>query len=175
MSEWSEQSEEPKRPERPQREYYGKEEEKQEEKFEKEEEKEEKTWEEKWRRDPLSVVIWAAILIWAGIAFLSVNMGWFDALLNSQFFTRILPENMAIFEPGVWSIIMFGAGIILLLEVVARLLLPQFHRHIGGTLILAAVFIGIGLGNFFGWDIIWPLVLIAVGVGVLLGGIIRRK
>jgi hypothetical protein len=150
--------------------------EKDEKQFDEKNEKELMKHEEKVeQQDKLSSIVWAAILIWAGIAFLSVNMGWFDALLNSQFFTRILPENMTIFEPGVWSIIMFGAGIILLLEVVARLLLPQFHRHIGGTLILAAVFIGVGLGNFFGWDIIWPLVLIAVGVGVLLGGITRRK
>jgi hypothetical protein len=150
--------------------------EKDEKQFDEKNEKELQKHDEKVeQQDKLSSIVWAAILIWAGIAFLSVNMGWFDALLNSSFITRILPENMVVFEPGVWSIIMLGAGVILLLEVVARLLMPDFHRHIGGTLILAAVFIGVGLGNFFGWDIIWPLILIAVGVGVLMGGIIRRK
>jgi len=126
------------------------------------------------QRDALSSIVWAAILIWAGIAFLSVNMGWFDTFLGSSFFARILPENMAVFDPGVWSIIMLGAGVILLAEVVARLLIPAFHRHIGGSLIIAAVFIGVGLGSFFGWDLIWPFILIAVGVSILLGGIARR-
>lgn len=126
------------------------------------------------QQDTLSSIVWAAILIWAGIAFLSVNMGWFDAILGSSFFARILPENMAVFDPGVWSIIMLGAGVILLTEVVARLLIPAFHRHIGGSLIIAAVFIGVCLGSFFGWDLIWPFILISVGVSILLGGIARR-
>jgi predicted phage tail protein len=126
------------------------------------------------QQDILSSIVWAAILIWAGIAFLSVNMGWFDAILGSSFFARILPENMAVFEPGVWSIIMLGAGIILLVEVAARLLIPAFHRHVGGSLIVAAVFIGVGLGNFFGRDLIWPFILISVGISILLSGITRR-
>ena len=125
--------------------------------------------------DKLSSVSWALILIWAGFAFLSVNVGWFDAILNSAFFRRILPENMAMFEPGIWSIIMFGAGVILLLETVARAVMPQFHRNLGGTLVLAAVFIGVGLGNFFGWDVVWPVILIVVGVSVLVGGLARNR
>lgn len=142
------------------REYYGKEEEKQEEKEEKEDEKqekEEKTWEEKWRRDPLSAVVWAAILIWAGVALLAQNMGllarfeWVDA----------------------WGLILVGAGAIVLLEVVARLLVPSYRRAVGGTLVLAVVLIGLGLGNLFGWDVIWALILIAVGVSILLRGLIR--
>lgn len=126
------------------------------------------------QQDTLSSIVWAAILIWAGIAFLSVNMGWFDAILGSSFFARILPENMAVFEPGVWSIIILGAGVILLVEVAARLLIPSFHRHVGGSLIIAAIFIGVGLGNLFGWDLVWPFILIAVGASILLAGIARR-
>ena len=126
------------------------------------------------QQDTLSSIVWAAILIWAGIAFLSVNMGWFDAILGSSFFARILPENMAVFEPGVWSIIILGAGVILLVEVAARLLIPSFHRHVDGSLIIAVIFIGVGLGNLFGWDLVWPFILIAVGASILLAGIARR-
>jgi len=140
------------------------------------EEKYEKQFDEKGgQQDKLSSIVWAAILMWAGIAFLSVNMGWFDAILSSRFFARILPESLVVFEPGVWSIIMLGAGVILLVEVAARLLIPAFHRHIAGSLIVAAVFIGVGLGNFFGWDLIWPFILIAVGVSILLSGITRQR
>jgi len=150
--------------------------EKDEKEFDEKEEKEVLKHDEKVeQRDALSSVSWALILIWAGVAFLSVNMGWFDALLKGAFFARILPENMAVFEPGIWSIIMFGSGIVLLIEVILRTLLPQFHRHVGGNLVLAAVFIGVGLGNFFSWDLVWPIILIAVGISVLIGGFTRKR
>jgi len=135
------------------REYYGKEEEKQEEK----EEKEEKSWDEKWHRDPLSVVVWAAILIWAGVALLAQNMGlltrfeWMDA----------------------WGLVLSGAGVIVLLEVVVRLLVPSYRRPVGGTLILAVILVGLGLGNMFGSNVAWALILIAIGVFMLLRGLIR--
>jgi len=150
--------------------------EKEEKQFDEKDEKEVLKHDEKVeQQDQLNSIIWALILIWAGFAFLSVNLGWFDVLMRSRFFTRLLPENMAMFEPGVWSIIMFGAGVILLVEVALRIFLPQFHRHVGGTLVLAAVFIGVGLGNFFGWDLVWPVILIAVGLGVLIGGFSRNR
>jgi len=69
---------------------------------------------------------------------------------------------------------MFGAGVILIMEVIARLLIPAFHRQVGGSLIVAVVFIGAALGNIFGWGFIWPFILIAVGVGILLSGITLR-
>jgi hypothetical protein len=135
------------------REYYGKEG----EKAEKEQEKEEKTWDEKWRRDPLSAVVWAVILIWAGVALLAETMGFLAR------FERL----------DTWGLVLIGAGVIVLGEVVVRLLVPSYRRPVGGTLILAVVLVGIGLGNVFGWDVIWPLILIAIGVSVLLRGFIR--
>jgi hypothetical protein len=144
MSDWSD------------REYHGKEEEKEAEKAEKEEEK---TWDEKWRRDPLSAIVWAGILIWAGLALLAENLGflaryeWLDA----------------------WGLIFIGAGAIVLLEIVIRLLVPAYRRPIGGTLILAVVLLGIGLSNMFGWEVTWPLVLIALGVSMLLRGFIGGR
>ena len=150
--------------------------EKDEKQFEEKDEKELLKYDEKVeQQDMLSSIIWAAILIWAGVVFLGVNMGWLDAILNSTLFSRMFPENLAVFDPSVWRIIMLGAGIILIIEVVARLLFPEFHRHVGGTLIAAAVFIGVGLGNIFGWDLVWPVILIAVGVSVLVGGFSRKK
>jgi len=150
-----------------------------EKKYEEKDEKDEKELlkhdEKIEERDALSSVIWAAILIWAGLVFLAVNTGWLDTFLSIGFFARFMPKGFEMFEPGVWGIIMLGAGIILLAEAIIRWLVPTYHRRIGGSLIVAAVFIGIGLGNFFGWDLIWPFVLIAVGVSVLLGGFVRRK
>ena len=127
------------------------------------------------QRDALSTVIWAAILIWAGLVFLAANSGWLDRLLTTGFLSRYLPRGMFFFEPGVWSLIMLGAGVILLAEVVVRLSVPNYMRHISGTLITAAVFISIGLGNMFGWDLVWPFILIAVGASILLGNVLRRS
>ena len=137
--------------------------EKEEEKYEKEEEKEEKTWDEKWRRDPLGAAVWAAILIWAGLVLLAENIG--------------LLANLTIQDTAVdaWPIIFIGAGGIVFLEVLVRLLVPSYRRPVGGTLTFAVILVGVGLGNLFGWAIVLPLVLIAIGVSALLRGLIRGR
>jgi hypothetical protein len=134
---------------------YEKEEEKGEKEYEKEHEKEEeKNWEEKWQRDPLGAAIWAGILIWAGVILLADNLelivafSWFDT----------------------WGFIFLGAGLAVLLGVVARILLPSYRRPVGGHLILGAIFLGIGLGLILDTALVWPFVLIAIGVGILLRG-----
>jgi hypothetical protein len=127
-------------------------------------------------RDTLSSIVWAAILIWAGLVFLAMNTGWLDKVLASGFIAKYLPKGMEVFEPAVWGIIMLGAGVILLGEAVIRLAVPQFHKHLGGTLVVAAIFIAFGLGNFLGnWDLIWPFMLIALGASILFGGLLRKK
>ncbi len=126
-------------------------------------------------RDTLSSLAWAAVLIWAGLVFLAFNTGWLDGLLSGAWFSRVMPRGMEAFEPSLWGLVMLGAGVIFLIEALARMAMPAHRRRLIGSLIGAAVFIGIGLGNFFGWDLIWPFILIALGVGVLAGGFVRRK
>jgi uncharacterized membrane protein len=131
------------------------------EKFEKEEkerEKEEKSWDEKWREDPLSAVVWALILVWAGIALLIGNL---DALQDTAL------EG--------WNLVFAGAGVILLLEVVVRLLVPAYRQPVIGGLILGFVFLAIGLGDLGIWDAIWPLAIILLGVALLLRGFGWRR
>ncbi len=138
---------------------YEKEEEKAEKEDEKEHEKEEKTWEEKWRRDPLSAVVWAAILIWAGVALLAVNL-----------------DLLASFEwVDAWGLVFAGAGLIVLLEVVIRVLVPSYRRPVGGTLLFGFILLGIGLGNLLNTDLVWPLILIAFGLSVLLRSFTRGR
>jgi len=136
------------------------------EKYEKEEEKQEKdeqekSWDEKWRRDPLSAAVWAAILIWAGLALLLENIG---LLAN----VRILGARLE-----AWPLIFIGAGLLVFVEVIVRLLVPSYRRAVGGTLTFAIILVGIGLGNLFGWPIVGAVVLIAIGVSLLLRGFIR--
>jgi hypothetical protein len=127
------------------------------------EEKEEKgrgdSWDEKWRRDPIDAAGWAVIFIWAGLVLLAENMG-----LLIRF------EGLE-----TWSIIFIGAGLIVLLGVVVRLLVPAYRRPVTGSLIFGVILLGIGLGEVVGWVVIGPLVLIAIGVGVLLRGLLGGR
>ncbi len=127
------------------------------------EKEQEKSWDEKWRRDPLGSIAWALILIWAGVVFFAENMDWIRSV--GPPFDRM----------EAWSLIFAGAGVIFLGVVLVRLLVPDYRRPVVGTLILALVFLGIGLGETVGWEIIWPIILIALGVSFLLGGFRRRS
>ena len=128
---------------------------------------EEKSYEEKYRRDPLGTLVWAVILIWGGVVWLAYNFG-----LLERFQGRLskLPFKFP-FGAEVWTIFFAGAGLILLIEVLIRLTVPEYRRPVMGTVILAVVFIGLALGN---WNLIWPLVLIALGASILLRGLFKR-
>jgi uncharacterized membrane protein len=128
------------------------------EKQEKEREKEEKSWDEKWRQDPLSAAVWALILVWAGVALLIGNL---DIL-----------EDTAL---SGWDLVFAGAGVVILLEAVVRLLIPAYRQPIIGNLILGFVFLAIGLGDLGIWDAIWPLAIILLGAALLLRGLGWRR
>ncbi len=127
----------------------------------------EKSWDEKGRSDPLGTIIWALILIWAGVVFLASNMGWLGVVGGS------IPGLPGV-RLGDWSLVFAGAGVLLLLEAVVRLLLPSYRRPIGGSIFLGLLFLGIGLGDIISWNIIWPLILIALGLIIVLRGAWRR-
>jgi hypothetical protein len=130
----------------------------------KHEEKDEKHHEkeEKGRGDPLNTAVWGLIIIWAGLAFLADSLGIFRSLSRGD---SAFPLR---FEA--WALIFLGAGVILLLEAVVRLIVPIYRRAVTGTVIIAIVFIGIGLGNLTTWNVMWPLLLIGIGVVVLVRG-----
>lgn len=128
------------------------------EKDEKQEKGNGDSWDEKWRRDPVDAAMWALILIWVGLVLLGANMGFFgDLPLES------------------WSIGFLGAGAIILLTVLFRLMVPAYRKPLAGSVILGVIFIGIGLGDLIGWVIIGPLVLIGIGAGIILTGLFRRR
>ena len=139
--------------------------EKEEKAREKEEEKqyekseEEKSWDEKWRRDPVAALGWALIFIWAGAVLLLANM-----------------DYLAQFEQAdPWDFILVGAGGIVLLQVLIRLVLPSYRRPVMGSLILAFVLLAIGLGDILDTNIVWPVALILLGLGVLVTALTRNR
>lgn len=134
-----------------------KEEEKQEEKRS-EKGGEEKSWDEKWRRDPLGAAVWAFVLIWAGVVLLGENLGLLRGL-----------------QPlSTWDLIFVGAGLILLIEVAVRTLVPAYRRPVGGTVILAALLLAAGLSDVIRSGTVWAVALIVLGAFLLLRGLSRR-
>lgn len=118
---------------------------------------EEKSWDEKSRRDPLSSMLWAGILIWAGVSLLVDNLG----LLRSMG----LPASF-----DGWSLAFAGAGLILLAGVLLRLAVPEYSGPVTGQTILGMVFLAIGLDDLYGWRIIGPVAIIVIGLVVLIRG-----
>lgn len=156
---------------------YNEKNEKQEEKDEKDLQKqEEKSAEEKWRRDPLSAIVWAVILIWAGLVFLASNLGlldWFNDLLDTfNLQTVDLPVELPMIPLEAISLFFIGAGAIILGEVLIRLLMPGYRKPLMGSVIVAIIFLGIGLGS---WGCIWPLIIIAIGLSILLRNLFGGK
>jgi hypothetical protein len=123
---------------------------------------------QKYERDRISAVTWAFILIWAGLVFLATNTGFLE-----QFSSPVLGLPEGLRSLTTWSLIFMGAGVILLLEVLARIILPHTRHNFVGSLILAVVFIGIGMGQHFSWSVIGPIILIALGLSFLIKGVFK--
>lgn len=125
----------------------------------------------KHHEDTLGSLTWALILIWAGLVFLAANLGWLDAIRRTQ----VLPEGMTFINLSTWSVIFAGAGALIFIEALIQTFVPAYRTSNNGNFFLAAIFLGIGLSGIFGWDLIWPFVLIALGLSALASALLRRK
>lgn len=113
---------------------------------------------EKYRRNPLGFITFALLVIWLGIT--------------------LLLQNADVIEDGDrgWAIFFWGGGVLILLEAVMRLVVPRFRRPVLGAFIWGAIWLGIGFGLWYDrWELIGPLVIIAIGVAVLVGRLVPRK
>lgn len=134
---------------------------------------EEKGWDEKWRRDPLSAVIWALIFIYAGVVLLAANLGWLENILIDRIEIEGLESISDVISA--WPLVFIGAGVLLLIEVLIRLLVPAYRKPVMGTLIFALILIGIGLGDLIDWSIIWAVILIIIGLSIIFRGLGRNR
>jgi hypothetical protein len=134
-------------------------------------EKEEEKHEEKNNNDPLSSLVWALILIWAGLVFLGENLGLMETIVADP----IQIGEVTIRQIGTWSMIFLGAGVLVFLEGVIRTFVPAYRSSTGGDFFLAAVFLGIGLGGLIGYSLVWPFILIAMGLATLASAMIRQR
>ena len=128
---------------------------------EKQEEKsvEEKWGEKDWRRDSLGGTIWALILIMAGVVLLIVT-------LDLRAFEWLTWDKA-------WGAIMIGAALLLTLEIAIRMMMPSHAAPLRGRIILASILGIIGLSNFVDVEL-WPLIIIAIGLSILIRGFTGR-
>lgn len=128
--------------------------------IEKQEKKhDEKKWdshEEKWQHDPIGRIIFGLIVVWLGISFLLRTMD-------------------IVYWDDWWAYFILGLGAIFIIEILIRMLRPEYQRPYMGKLIAAVVLIAIGLGNIYNIENWWPFVIIAVGIIILLGGLRRHR
>jgi len=127
---------------------------------EKEEKNRNESWDEKWRRDPVNAIVSSFILIWVGVVWLAYNAGWLKEIVETE---------------DVWALAFLGAGVIVLLGVVLRLIVPAYRRPVTGSVIFGVILFGIGLSQFVPDVAIGALFLIGIGVIILLSGIFRKK
>jgi hypothetical protein len=104
---------------------------------------------EMMRPDTLDPIIWAAAFIWAGMVWFASSLGYLDG--------------------QAWPLFFFGAGVLVLIELGIRLLVPAHRRDLLGTLIWVGVLFWLG-----DWDLLWPVILIAIGASILLRGYFRE-
>ena len=114
---------------------------------------------EKYEKNPVGFLIFAVVLFWVGVFFLLRNR-------------HVFPET----DRGM-AVLLWGAAAIFFCELIIRLLMPRFRRPIIGTFVLVAVLAGVGVGLWTGgdWEIVGPIVLIAVALGLIGGRLLPRR
>ena len=132
--------------------------EKEEEKRREKKDEKGRSWDEKWEHDRLRMISIAAILIWGGVVSLLGTLNTFWG------------------EHG-WSIFLLGTGVILIVKVIIRALVPEYRRAIGASLIIGIILLAVGIFDLIGWDwkYIWPIVLVAIGLAIVLSGVLRHR
>ena len=114
---------------------------------------------ERYRRNPLGFVVFALLVIWLGVFLLLRNQGVFAV------------------DDRSWGIYLWGGGALVLVAALLRVAIPRLRQPVMGGFVGAAIWIGVGFGLWFqnNWEIIGPIVLIAVGVAILAGRIAPRR
>lgn len=123
---------------------------------EKHDEKEEKGT---TRQDALSSMMFALLLIVAGVVLLAETQ---DLISWDQF-------------GGLWNLIFLTIGVFNLLEAVLRLVLPTYRRPVGGQIVTGLIFLILGLGGIIGMEFSGAIILIILGAAILIGGLAQGR
>jgi hypothetical protein len=126
------------------------------EKDEKDEKQHEK--DEKHTRDPLSGIFWGLILIMIGAIYFA----------HSQNYLQ---------EADWWDYVVLGLGIVFLLEAFIRGVMPEYRGGAWGRVVPGLILTLVGLYLIYGLAIgtWWPIILIAAGLIIILGALVRGR
>jgi hypothetical protein len=133
--------------------------------YEKEEKAQEKQEEkgrgpdEKYERNPLGFMMFAVALFWLGVYLLLRNR-------------RVFPDT-----DQSWAYLVWGVAGIALVEIIIRLMVPRWRKAITGTFVWGVIWAGVGFGMWTNsdWDIVGPVVIIAIAIALVLGRLIPRR
>lgn len=123
------------------------------------------------KSDPVGLMAWAGILVWVGFVFLARNLGWLKVMDLPNWLT----EEWSAIKNDPWILILLGAGLIILVEGIIRLIFPPLRKTVGGTFLFAAIVLCIALSMIYNWQVVWPIILIGFGVSLLVRGLVRGK
>jgi hypothetical protein len=121
--------------------------------------------EERRRNDPIGAVIGALVLIWLGVVMLAAQ--------NPEML-RLGP--LSVTWNNWWAFFCVGVGVLLILQGVLRVVTAYGHGIVG-SFVWGAVLLLVGLAGIFpGMNLqqLWPLALIALGLGLLVTTLLRR-
>jgi hypothetical protein len=114
---------------------------------------------EKYEKNPLGFLIFAIVLFWVG--------------------TYLLLRNRHVFPDTdkSWAYLMWGIAALAVVEILIRLMVPRWRQQITGSFVWAVVWTGVGVGLWTSgdWEIIGPIMLIAVGVALIVGRLVPRR
>lgn len=120
------------------------------------EEKHEKAAPEKREGDMLGAVVGASILILLGALFSLIQIGTFSWITWTNW----------------WWYFLFGIGCILIVSAALRAAVTTYKATAVGPLIGGVILCLIGLAGIINIENWWPLLLIAVGIAVIVGGLV---
>jgi phosphoglycerol transferase MdoB-like AlkP superfamily enzyme len=102
----------------------------------------------------------------------SVFIGLILILLGSLFF---LTNQGYIGHDRWWQYFLIGLGIIFLFDGAMRYRQQNYHGFLVSRVIAGLVLLAIGIIFLLGATAWWPLILILAGIGIIIGGLVRRS
>jgi hypothetical protein len=119
-------------------------------------EKRDEGMEEKWRRDPISGVVFGLVVLALGV------------LLT------LAAKNVISWDDW-WKYFLIGIGVAFLIEVAVRRLNPAYRRPMFGRFVAGLVLICLGVAFVGGFGTWWPLIIVAIAVAILVRLVLFRK
>ena len=74
-----------------------------------------------------------------------------------------------------WAYFLVGLGAILIIDALLRAVSAEGRKGVWGKVVAGLILMAIGAAHLVGFEEWWPLIFIALGVGVLVSGFTKRK